>query len=59
MRRSILLTNEGASHPFRQAMPPLDRAPLRRSAFVKRNTDLAFFGTCFTAFFVLIFGMIL
>ncbi len=59
MRRSLVLTNEAARHPFRQSQPRFDKAPVLRLPAKKDQTDLAFFGTCFSAFFVLIMGMII
>lgn len=55
MRRSLVLTNEAARHPFRQVLPafriehPASKEPL---------TDLAFFGVSFVSWFVVIMGMI-
>jgi hypothetical protein len=60
MRRALVLTNEAARHPFRQTLLP-ERAspPSPEPEKSNRSSDLAFFGMSFTAFFVIIFGMIL
>jgi hypothetical protein len=61
MRRALVLTNETARHPFRQHLI-LERDPpdeVQAKPKAERTSDLAFFGMSFTAFFVIIFGMIL
>jgi hypothetical protein len=57
MRRALVLTNEAARHPFRQILRPDPTLSLtvrvRPSA-----SDLRFFGISFSAFFIVIYGMI-
>ena len=56
MRRALVLTNEAARHPFRQALPPfkVERIqPVRDD-----DKDLKLFALSFTAFFVAIYSFI-
>ena len=56
MTRRLVLTNEAARHPFRQALPPprVERfAPVRDD-----SQDLKLFVMSFTAFFIAIYGFI-
>lgn len=55
MRRTLVLTNEAARHPFRQSLPAF-RVELLTSK--EPLTDLAFFGVSFVSWFVIIMGMI-
>lgn len=55
MRRSLVLTNEAARHPFRQSRPAFRAGSSRSEA---RLTDLAFFGASFVSWFVIIMGLI-
>ena len=48
MKRSLVLTNESASHGFRRSLPP----PLIRPAPRGDDHDLKLFILSFTAFFV-------
>ena len=61
MRRTLVLTNEAARHPFRQ-MIPVERTPLPEPAakpVAVRQSDLAFFSISFVGFFVVIMAMTL
>ena len=59
MRRTLVLTNEAARHPFRQ-MIPVERVPLHEPKPMRaERSDLAFFGISFVGFFVIIMGMML
>lgn len=53
MRRALVLTKEGAGHPFRKRFPPPAPLPVRESV-----TDLAFFGASFISGFIIVMGMI-
>jgi hypothetical protein len=54
MRRALVLTNEGARHPFRRQLPPPTfTAPAREPL-----TDTAFFVMSFISGFIIFFGMI-
>ena len=61
MRRTLVLTNEAARHPFRQSIP-MERLSLQETKakpVPTERSDLAFFGISFVGFFVIIMGMIL
>jgi len=55
MRRTLVLTNEAARHPFRQSLPAFRIEPLLAR---EPLTNLAFFGVSFVSWFVIIMGMI-
>lgn len=55
MRRTLVLTDEAARHPFRQGLPPLTVEPLPQREPI---TDLAFFSASFISCFIIIMGMI-
>jgi len=54
MKRTLVLTNEAARHPFRQYMPPLVITAQTREPL----TDRAFFMVSFVSGFIIFFGMI-
>lgn len=55
MKRVLVLSAEGAQHPFRQSLPPMtvEIAPEREPM-----TDLAFFCASFVSGFIIFAGMI-
>jgi len=56
-RRSLVLTNEAARHPFRQTLPPHVFRPL--ADVVRRNDqDVRLFFVSFTAFFLAFYSFI-
>jgi hypothetical protein len=56
-RRTLVLTNEAARHPFRQTLPPHVLRPL--TDVVKRNDqDVRLFLVSFTAFFMAFYSFI-
>jgi hypothetical protein len=55
MKRVLVLTNEGATHPFRSTMPLQAFAPI--TVHLPRS-DFAFFMASFISGFIIIFGMI-
>jgi hypothetical protein len=48
MQRRLVMTNEGAGHPFRRTLPPPPRLP----AAVSGDNDVRLFLLSFAAFFV-------
>ena len=55
MSRYFVLTNEGAGHPFRRRMPPVQVAPAPRGD----DHDLKLFVLSFTAFFICFYTFIM
>lgn len=53
MTRRLVLTNEAARHPFRQALPPPVIAKPKND-----DQDLKLFALSFTAFFVCFYSFI-
>jgi hypothetical protein len=57
MRRSLVLTNEAARNPFRQRLVVTPEPGTRAAETAKAQSNLRFFGTSYTGFFILFFGM--
>jgi hypothetical protein len=57
MRRALVLTNEAARNPFRQRLLLTPEAGSRDDRMRKAQSNLRFFGTSYTGFFILFFGM--
>jgi hypothetical protein len=56
MKRRLVLTNEGAGHPFRRRLPRPATALIE--ALPDDRNDLRLFALSFTAFFVAIYSFI-
>ncbi len=54
MNRRLVLTNEGAGHPFRRSLPPV---PATRPA-IDEDGDWKLFLLSFSAFFTCFYGFI-
>ncbi len=54
LSRRLVLTNEGARHPIRRALPPVKRPPVRRDD----DQDLKLFALSFAAFFISFYSFI-
>lgn len=55
MTRRLVLTNEAARHPFRQALPPVARAQAAASDDSDWKLFMLSFGAFFICFYTLIF----
>jgi hypothetical protein len=55
MKRRLVLTNEGAGHPFRRSLPP----PVVVLAPRGDDHDLKLFVLSFTAFFICFYTLLL
>ena len=53
MTRQLVLTTEGARHPFRRTLPPPAIAPVR-----DEDADLKLFVLSFVAFFICFYTLI-
>ncbi|MDP1026609.1 hypothetical protein Q5H91_05250 [Sphingomonas sp. KR1UV-12] len=54
LTRRLVLTNEGARHPLRRALPPVKALPATR----EDDQDLKLFALSFAAFFVCFYSFI-
>jgi hypothetical protein len=55
MKRSLVLTNEAARHPFRRALPPVTITPMVQESSMG---DMKFFMLSFCAAFMAFYGFL-
>ena len=64
MRRSLVLTHEGAGHPFRRSLPshvfkpPVEKRAARGKAHLNDDQDWKLFALSFAAFFTVAYTFI-
>jgi hypothetical protein len=59
MRRALVLTNESSRNPFRQYFRWTPEPGSSEERAIKAQSSLRFFGTSYTGFFILLYGMML
>jgi hypothetical protein len=55
MKRSLVLSNEAARHPFRRLLPPMTIMPMVQEPSM---SDMKFFMLSFTAAFLAFYGFL-